>query len=271
VSDNRPFFFYTVQPRDLWRYMTTAMGEAGDYQVNQAVPLLFALAAISLAATLVVLIVPPLVLGDRLPAHPGVRGFLVYFVLIGAGYILIEVGLIQKFVLFLGHPTYALAVVIFSLLLWTGAGSLASRGLLGTGEGRLIKVLGCVAMMTALLGALMPWLLNALAWLPLGLKVAVTVVLIGPLGFAMGMPFPAGLKRLAGWHPDSVRWAWSLNAASSVTGSVMALVCAIYLGLVQTLIIGGLFYLGALAVIVRVRVGGGEAREPGPNRIVLAG
>ncbi|MBS1856097.1 MAG: hypothetical protein JST11_12075 [Acidobacteria bacterium] len=271
VSDNRPFFFYTVQPRDLWRYMTAAVSEGGDHGVNQAVPLLFGLAAISIVATLVVLVLPPLVLGDRLPSHPGVRGFLVYFLLIGAGYILIEVGLIQKFVLFLGHPTYALAVVIFALLLWTGAGSFASRGLLGTGEGRLIKVLGCVAMLTALMGAVLPWLLNALVWLPLGLKVAATVLLIAPLGFAMGMPFPAGLKRLAGWHAESVRWAWSLNAASSVMGSVTALVCSIYLGLVQTLIIGGLFYLGALAVIVRVRIGGGEQREPGPHRIVLAG
>ncbi|MDE3168390.1 MAG: hypothetical protein KGN36_21490, partial [Acidobacteriota bacterium] len=271
VSDNRPFFFYTVKPRDLWRYMSAVMGEGGDHKVNQAVPLLFALAAISIAATLVVLLLPPMVLGRRLPAHPGVRGFLVYFLLIGAGYILIEVGLIQKFVLFLGHPAYALAVVIFSLLVWTAAGSFASRGLLGMGEGRLIKVLGCVAILTAVVGAVLPWMLNALAWLPLALKIAVTVVLIGPLGFAMGMPFPAGLKRLAAWHPESVRWAWALNAASSVMGSAMALVCSIYLGLVQTLIIGGLFYLGALAVIARVRIGGAEERDPGPHRIVLAG
>ena len=270
VSDNRPFFFYTVQPRDLWSYMKAGARNRTDSKINRAVPLLFGLAAISLAATLLVLIAPPLVLGARLPAQPGVRGFLVYFLLIGAGYILIEVGLIQKFVLFLGHPTYALAVVIFSLLVSTGAGSFASGPLVGMDEGRLIKALGCVAMLTALLGLVLSSLLGALVGLPLVLKVALTVLLIAPLGFAMGLPFPAGLKRLDSWHAPSVRWAWSLNAASSVLGSVTALVCSIYLGVVETLIIGGLLYLGALAVIARVHIGKPVEPAPGPNRVVLA-
>src|SRR5258708_27778096 len=106
--------------------------------------------AISFVGTLLLLVPPPMVLRARLPTQRGVRGFLVYFLLIGAGYILIEVGLIQKFVLFLGHPTYALAVVIFSLLISTGAGSFASQRLIGADEGRLIKTLGFVAMLTAL-------------------------------------------------------------------------------------------------------------------------
>ena len=113
-------------------------------------------------------------------------------------------------------------------------------------------------------------MLSALVWLPIELKMAMTVALIAPVGFAMGMPFPTGLKRLEEWHAPSVRWAWSLNAASSVMGSVGALVCAIYLGLVQTLIIGGLFYLAALAVVARVRTSGQPAPEPGPGRVVLA-
>src|ERR1019366_4773833 len=193
----RPFFFYTVQPRDLWAFMQGG-AETADRKVNKAVPLLFTLMAISLVATLLILLAPPLVLGARLPSHRGVRGFLVYFLFIGAGYILIEVGLIQKFVLFLGHPTYALTVVIFSMLVSSGIGSFTSRRLLGRDEGRLIKALGLVALLTA------------------------------PLAIVMGMPFPTGLKRLEEWHAPSVRWAWSLNAASSVLGSVGALVCAIY-------------------------------------------
>ena len=270
VSDNRPFFFYTVQPRDLWRYMKTAARNTADFKINQAVPLLFGLAAISVVATLLVLIAPPLLLGTRLPTHRGVRGFLLYFLFIGAGYILIEVGLIQKFVLFLGHPTYALAVVIFSMLISSGAGSFASRRMAGTNEGRLIKALGCVAMFTALFAALVSSVLSALVGLPLELKIAITVILIAPLGFVMGIPFPTGLTRLEAWHAPSVRWAWSLNAASSVLGSVTALVCSIYLGLVETLIIGGLFYLAALAVIAKVRTGAAAAPEPGPGRVVLA-
>ena len=269
VTDNRPFFFYTVQPRDLWSFVTTASRDTPDYKVNKAVPLLFGLMGISLVATALILVLPPVVLGTRLPRHRGVLGFLPFFLFIGAGYILIEVGLIQKFVLFLGNPTYALTVVIFSLLLSSGLGSAVSRRLVGESEGALVKTLGLVALLAAALGAVVSALLPATVWLPLPLKVAMTVALVAPLGFAMGMPFPTGLARLESWHAPSVRWAWSLNAASSVLGSVSALVCAIYLGLIQTLVIGGLFYLAALAVVARVRF---EAAVPEPRagRVVLA-
>jgi hypothetical protein len=241
-----------------------------DRKVNAAVPLLFSLMGISLVATLLILVAPPLVLGARLPSHRGVRGFLVYFLFIGTGYILIEVGLIQKFVLFLGHPTYALTVVIFSMLVSSGIGSFMSSRLLGRDQGRLIKALGLIALVTALLAIVVSSLLSSLVWLPWVLKVALTVALIAPLGFVMGMPFPTGLKRLEEWHAPSVRWAWSLNAAASVMGSVGALVCAIYVGLVQTLMVGGLFYLAALAIIARVRTNGERPPEPVPGRVVLA-
>src|SRR6266567_7415737 len=105
-----------------------------DYKINRAVPLLFGLAGISILATLIVLGLPPLILGTRLPLRQGVLEFLLYFLFIGAGYILIEVALIQKFMLFLGHPTYALTVVIFSMLVASGLGSAASRRVIGKGE-----------------------------------------------------------------------------------------------------------------------------------------
>jgi predicted membrane-bound spermidine synthase len=269
VTDNRPFFFYTVQPRDLWSFITTASHDTADYKVNKAVPLLFGLMGISLVATALILLLPPVVLGTRLPRHRGVLGFLPFFLFIGAGYIMIEVGLIQKFVLFLGNPTYALTVVIFSMLLSSGLGSAVSRRLVGENEGALIKTLGLVALLAAALGAVVSALLPATVWLPLSLKIAMTVALVAPLGFAMGMPFPTGLARLEAWHAPSVRWAWSLNAASSVLGSVGALVCAIYLGLIQTLVIGGLFYLAALAVVARVRFEV-TAPEPRAGRVMLA-
>jgi hypothetical protein len=215
-------------------------------------------------------VLPPLVLGTRLPKHAGVRGFLWYFLFIGTGYILIEVGLIQKFVLFLGHPTYALTVVIFSLLTSSGLGSFTSRRLIGRDEGQLIKVLGSVAILAALEGVVVSGLLGALVWLPLAVKMALTVALVAPLGFAMGMPFPTALRRLEEWHAPAVRWAWSLNAASSVLGSVGALICAIYLGLMQTLIIGGLFYLAALAVLARTRMNVERPPETAPGRVVIA-
>ena len=270
VTDNRPFFFYTVQPRDLWSFLSTASKVNADYKINKAVPLLFGLMGVSLLATALIIVAPPLVLGTRLPTQRGVRGFLVYFLFIGAGYILVEVALIQKFVLFLGHPVHALWVVIFSMLVSSGVGSNFSGRIIGKSEGRLIKVLGCVAFGAALLALAVSTLLGALVWLPFGLKVALTVAMVAPLGFVMGMPFPIALQRLEAWHAPSVRWAWSLNAASSVLGSVGALVCAIYMGLVQTMIMGGLFYLAALALIARSGTHETPAPEPGPGRVVLA-
>jgi hypothetical protein len=270
VSDNRPFFFYTVQPRDLWKFWSSASRQSADFKVNKAVPLLFLLMGVSLLATLLVLVLPPVVLGTRLPREHGVLGFLLYFLFIGCGYILIEVGLVQKFVLFLGHPTHALTVVIFSMLVSSGFGSYASGRVVGKQESRLIKVLGCAALCAAVLALVLSGLLSSLVGLPLPLKMALTVVLIAPLGFLMGMPFPTGLQRLEEWHAPSVRWAWSLNAAASVLGSVGALMCSIYLGLIQTLMIGGLLYVAALAVVERVRAGAGEVPEPGATRVVLA-
>ena len=270
VSDNRPFFFYTVQPRDLWTYLSHASRESADFKINKAVPLLFELMGVSFVATVLILILPPLVLGTRLPRQRGVLGFLLFFLFIGAGYILIEVGLIQKFILFLGHPTYALTVVIFSMLVSSGVGSAASRRVIGDSEGRLIKVLGCVALLAVLLALVVSSLLSALVGLPLPLKAVISPALIAPLGFVMGMPFPTALRRLEEWHAPSVRWAWALNAASSVLGSVGALVCSIYLGLVQTLIIGGVLYLAALAVIARNHFGHEPVPAPGAGRVVLA-
>ncbi len=252
VTDNRPFFFYTVQPRNLRLFLTTASHETADYKLNRAVPLLFELMGISIVATLVILLLPPVLLGTRLPRQKGLLMFLLYFLFIGAGYILIEVTLIQRFVLFLGHPTYALTVVIFSMLVSSGLGSNFSRRTLKGSQARWVKALGAIAILVGLLGVLAWPLVPMAVGLPLWLKIALTVLTISPAGFVMGMPFPTGLTRLEEWHKPSVRWAWSLNAASSVLGSVGALLCAIYLGLLQTLLMGGVLYLAALAVVVRL-------------------
>jgi len=249
VSDDRPFFFYTVQPRDVARFLLDS-ARAADVKVNVAVPKLFSALIVSVVAVAVILLLPPLVLGTKLPHERSVRSFLLYFLAIGAGYILIEVALIQKFVLFLGHPTYALTVVIFSMLVSSGLGSFLSRKLVDDHNGRLVAVLATAAALVALLAAIVQPVLTAGVGLPLAVKMIATVVMIAPAGFVMGIPFPTGLRLLEKRHEPSVRWAWSLNAAASVLGSVSALVLALYLGLVETLLIGGGLYLCALAVIV---------------------
>lgn len=249
VSDNRPFFFYTVQPRDLQNFLSNAYQGSADYKINRAVPLLFGLLAVSLLATVITLALPPLLLGTRLPTEPGLRRFLLYFVAIGVGYILIQVALIQKFVLFLGQPTYALTVIIFAMLISSGGGSFFSRRLVGESPERWMRVLMIVAGAVLVLALITgPITSMGVGW-PTWVKVPVAMLMIAPAGFAMGIPFPRGLSYLEQRHKPSVRWAWSLNAASSVLGSACSMFFALYLGLMQTLILGGLLYLGAAAIV----------------------
>ena len=264
VSDNRPFFFYTVQPRDVKAFLLSTGGNSADKKVNLAVLNLFYALVVSIAAVAIILILPPIVLGTRLPAERSVRWFLAYFLAIGAGYILVEVALIQKFVLFLGHPTYALTVVIFSMLVSSGAGSFASRNLIRDEPRRLLIALGTATGLVGILAVIAQPVLSAGVGLPLAVKMLATVLLIAPAGFVMGLPFPTGLRMLEQRHAPSVRWAWSLNAAASVLGSVGALVLALYLGLVGTLLVGGGLYLAALALIA---VNSGKRHVP---RSVLA-
>lgn len=249
VDDDRPFFFYTVQPRDLWEFVKQG-GNAEDYKINRALPLLFELLGISLLAVVLVLALPPLLLKARLPLQKGERGSLLYFVCIGVGYILIQVALIQKFVLFLGHPNYALTVIIFSMLISSGAGSYFSRRLAGgTDAGRLgVALAGVVAAVAALAFLAAPISEFGVGW-PLPAKVVATICVIAPAGFLMGIPFPIGLARLESQYPHAVRWAWAINAAASVLGSVSAIFLAIYIGLRLTMLVGAGMYVCALGVL----------------------
>jgi hypothetical protein len=240
VTDNQPFFFYTVQPRDLWTFWTSASRESADFKINRAVPLLFSLLGVSLAATILILILPSLVLGSTIPRQPETRLSLLYFLFIGMAFILVEIALIQRFVLFLGHPTYALTVIVFSLLVASGAGSYFSAR--ANDQVPILAAAG-VAMLTFAA----PWITaQGVEW-PLAVRCLAAVAMIAPVGFLMGMPFPRGLRRLEQQNPAAVRWAWSLNAAASVFGSALAIFLAIYLGLRATLLIGAFCYLAAFA------------------------
>jgi len=261
VNDDRPFFFYTVQPHDLVDFIRNANAKAEDYKINSAVPLLFALIAVSIGATALIALLPRLLLGSRLPKQSGVIMFLWYFLCLGAGYIMVQVALIQKFVLLLGHPAYALTVIVFSMLVSSGAGSYWSRRIVSEdysgdaleNDTRLMRTLGAIAILVAALAfGASPLVTIAATW-PMGLKMAVTALAIAPAAFMMGVPFPSGLRRLEAIHSPSVRWAWSLNAASSVLGSAGAIILAIYAGLRATLLLGGGLYVCALLVILATK------------------
>lgn len=249
LRDDRPFFFFLVQPRDVFRLSSLMGADNMDYKVNRAVPLLFEVTAVSILATILVLVLPPLVLRSRLPGDPKARLFLAYFAFLGVAYILVQVALIQKFVLLLGHPTYSLTVVIFSMLASSSAGSYLSARVTTGSDARWKAVLGMTGVLVAALALLLGPVIGAAVALPLALKVVLASLVTACAGFLMGMPFPLGLARLAEWHPSAVRWAWSLNAAASVMGSAAAICLSIYGGLRFSLLAGALVYWAALAIV----------------------
>ncbi|MBA3916454.1 MAG: hypothetical protein H0X25_21940, partial [Acidobacteriales bacterium] len=250
VTDNAPFFFFTLKAREFLK--AASFQHAIDWKVNLGVAILAVLLGVSIGAVLLFLIGPMLVRG-LVPGERPAR--LLYFVAIGLGYVLVEIALIQRFVLFLGHPTYALTVVIFLLLLSSGVGSLLSRELrriLPAGFALLL-----IAALIFCLVAVLPPILQALVGLSLITKLAISGILMVPLGLLMGMPFPAGLQALVEGGRNSaenlVEWAWAVNAASTVLGSVLAMVFAIAFGLNFTLFGGAIAYLCALALLSTLR------------------
>jgi hypothetical protein len=204
---------------------------------------------ISVVAVMVFLILPLLFFDkdSKLTSH-GSRLF--YFVCVGLGFILVEISLIQRFVLFLGHPTYALTVVVFLMLLASGVGSLTAKRWLPDCSRVWLPLLVIAAGVLAYVWML-PAVLGALIGQPFVLKFVVSALIIVPLAFLMGMPFPTGLRALAEVQDHRSEWAWALNGAATVLGSVSAMIIAIHFGLNVTLTCGALAYL--LAMLFRVR------------------
>lgn len=244
VTDNAPFFFFTLKLQQIWR-PTVKLGGL-DWKVNIGIAVLAMLLVISIFAVLAFLIVPLFLQTER----AGNPASLLYFVAIGLGYILVEITFIQRFVLFLGHPTYALTVVVFLMLLSSGAGSVVSRRWIANPARVWLPLMAVVAALVIDVGIL-PWILTSLVGSPFPAKLLISAFILVPLGFVMGMPFPAGLRALAADRSKdraSIEWAWAMNAASSVLGSVLAIVIAIQFGLNVTLICGAISYLLALVL-----------------------
>ncbi len=253
VTDNAPFFFFTLKAGQI--VGPQALRHGIDWKVNLGVLVLILVLIISAAAVLLFLVLPLALHTGRQSPLP-----LLYFVAVGLGYILVEIAFIQRFVLFLGHPTYALTVVIFLLMLSSGAGSLFSRRCLPRTEMAWMPLL-LVIMALAANVFLLPRGLEAWVGLGFSYRLLVSALLLVPLGFVMGMPFPTGLRALGAaarvefpggvnaGKDNAVEWAWAMNAAASVLGSVLAMVIAIQFGLTVTLACGVAAYLLALVLL----------------------
>jgi hypothetical protein len=166
---------------------------------------------------------------------------------------LLEVALLQRFVLLLGHPVYSLTVTLFSLLLGTGIGSLISRRI----EAPRVRdvtsyALGAIVAAALAAAAALPLLVDVgIPW-ALPLRIAFAIALILPLGILLGMPLPGGMRLVAADRADIIPWGWGINGAFSVVGATLAVFIAMNWGFSMTLASGAAVYACA-ALILRAR------------------
>jgi hypothetical protein len=238
-TDDKPFFFFAKRLSDLFGANTVRTIGVPDPLLILALALGILLAMCAAAFAL------PLALVQR-QGRPKL-GELSFFLAIGVGFLLLEVVLIQRFVLFLGFPTYALSVVLFALLAFTGVGSLLSTRAERAPRQWLVAALAVAcALIAASAYALQP-LLRSLIELPFAIRMAITVALLAPVGITLGTAMPIGLRRLVGLHPQGVPWAWGINGVASVLGSVLGVMIAINYGFAVTTLVALGCYLSALA------------------------
>jgi len=232
-SDDQPYFFHFFKWRTLPEVMQ--LRERGGAPLADAGYLVMvATLAQAVIASLLLILLPIWIYQRRInPVKQGVRRTRVmgYFFILGLAFLFIEIAFIQKFLLFLHHPLYAIAVVLSSFLVFSGLGS-AWLGRVSPGSrSRLLSqaITGIVVLGTLYLLSLGS-LLEQLASLPDVMRILICAVLIAPLAFCMGMPFPLGLARLAEYAPDLIPWAWAINGCASVISAVLATLLAIHLG-----------------------------------------
>jgi hypothetical protein len=230
TTDDHPFFFNIIRGAHLGRILKL---EPESRKNNLGIINLVAVAIISLILVGLFFIGPLLMTGQG-RALRGTRGgirHLCYFIAIGLGFILIEIALMQKFVLYLGHPIYALAVILVCLLVSAGAGALfTNRPDTGSVRQRRRWLFAGILAVIVLQLLALPVIFQATLASPLHIRIAISLLALAPLGFLLGQPFPIGLKRLDEHSHSIIPWAWGLNGAASVLGSVAAICIAMAYG-----------------------------------------
>ncbi len=202
-------------------------------------------------AALVLILLPLFRLGWR----RGHRlGTLLYFGGLGLGYMLVEIVLIHRFVLYLGTPVYAAAAVITAVLVFSGAGSYSSSRFEALPAAPRIAA-ALVAILLLVYTLFLPPLLSGSIGLPMAWKFLYSLLLLAPLSFAMGFPFPLGLVHLARRSEADVPWAWGINGCLSVLSSALATMIAVEAGFSIVLLVAGGAYAIAAVSAIRGRVG----------------
>jgi hypothetical protein len=247
TTDDKPYFSRFLKLQTLPELL--ALKERGGLPLLEwGYLVLMATLVLAISAS-VLLVLLPLWLKRR--SEPGERGlqwrFLVYFAAVGTAFMFVEIAFIQKLILFLHHPLYAVSVVLCFFLVFAGLGSLVSTRwraqvpllLISTGIG-VIAVLYTLALSS---------LFEHLALVSTPVKILVSALLIAPLAFLMGMPFPLGLDVVVQRLPSWIPWAWGVNGSASVVGTILAMLLAIHVGFVLVVYLAvALYLLGALVL-----------------------
>ena len=246
ATDDRPHFFHFFKWSSLPEWWQLR-GRGGMSLMEWGYPVLLATLVQATIAGLAVILLPLWLAGRRMPRHGRVR-MVAYFTALGLGFMLLEMAFIQKFMLFLGHPLYAVAVVLCGFLLFASLGSLLSGHLserLGRPEYTVRAAVLAIGALALLYLFLLPEVFQALAGLGELPRIALSLALIAPLAFCMGMPFPLGLQRLAGSAPALIPWAWAINACCSVIAAVLASLLALHLGFTVVVALAVAIYVAA--------------------------
>lgn len=255
-EDNRPFFFETSRFRDLFK-REAFFNSLGGITAHGILMILMVLLGV---VALFFVIIPLVTLRNREreegKSPEPLGAVLFYFGSLGLGFILVEVVLSQKFILYLGNPLYSLAVVLFSVLIFSGLGSALSNRV-GDARRALMVVIGIALVYPLLLDPIF----NATLGLGTPGRIAVSVALLAPLGLVLGMPFPLGVKALSKGSTSMVAWAWGINGYTSVLGSVLTVVLSIAVGFNMVVWFGACVYLIAFWAAPKLGVLGEDSEE----------
>ena len=252
-TDDSPYFFNVIRLPNFWRAFNT---DSNVIQGNLAAlltlfSLILSLGVVSLATIVVPLVVRARSLdaGERVAIYWS-RGF--YFALIGAGFMFVEIGLIQRLSVFLSHPVYALGILLFTIILSAGIGSYLSERLpLDRSPGLFLfpvaTIIAIVAMQIAL-----PKVITAMIASGMLAKIGVSILVIFPLGFLLGFFFPTGMRLTRAAGDSETPWYWALNGIFGVLSSALAVFVAIFSGISTNFYIAVLCYSGVLVCIVKM-------------------
>jgi hypothetical protein len=257
-TDDEPFFFNMLRPAAWWHGGFSRARAGGVIEGNlRATDSLLAI-LVAVALLVVAALVVPLVARGRGHglARTDFAAAAAYFSLIGLGFMMVEIGLMQRFSVLLGHPVYSLAVTLMTLIVSTGLGSLASDALAAK-PARSRALLAVLPWALGLALAALPFAISATLPGAAGAGLAVKALLIAgltvPLGLLLGLCFPTGMRLLGARSPAAMSWMWGLNGAFGVLGSAAAVLVSMSFGISRCFLLAALCYLALIVPIAVLR------------------